>query len=116
MRRALVFGGGGVTGVAWELGCSRAVRAGVPVTDADLVVGTSAGSIVGAQVCSGLPVQRFYEEQVAPPSSEMPARLGFAVLARLAWAGGRSRDAVRSRPGSGDGVGGAYPPEACSAR
>ncbi|MCG5471252.1 patatin-like phospholipase family protein [Micromonospora sp. LAH09] len=98
MRRALVLGGGGVTGVAWELGLlAGLVEQGVPVTEADLVVGTSAGSVVGAQVCSGLPVRRFYEEQLAPPSNATPARLGFAVLARLAWAGGRSRDAARSR-------------------
>ncbi|MEU8331829.1 patatin-like phospholipase family protein [Micromonospora sp. NPDC048839] len=96
MRRALVLGG--VTGVAWELGLlAGLVEQGVPVTEADLVVGTSAGSVVGAQVCSGLPVQRFHAEQLAPPSSELAARLGVAVLARLIWAGGRSRDAVRSR-------------------
>ncbi|MEU7918376.1 patatin-like phospholipase family protein [Micromonospora zamorensis] len=98
MRRALVLGGGGVTGVAWELGLlAGLVERGVPVTEADLVVGTSAGSVVGALVCSGLPVQRFYEEQLAPPSSEVAARLGFATLARLVWAGGRTRDAARSR-------------------
>ncbi|RAO55445.1 hypothetical protein LUPAC06_04169 [Micromonospora saelicesensis] len=98
MQRALVLGGGGVTGVAWELGLlAGLVERGVPVTEADLVVGTSAGSLVGAQVCSELPVERFYAEQLAPPSSELAARLGFATLARLIWAGGRTRDAVRSR-------------------
>ncbi|MGW3859835.1 patatin-like phospholipase family protein, partial [Micromonospora arida] len=98
MQRALVLGGGGVTGVAWELGLlAGLVERGVPVTEADLVVGTSAGSVVGAQVCSGLPVERFYSEQLTPPSSELAARLGFATLARLIWAGGRTRDAVRSR-------------------
>ncbi|MEU1396339.1 patatin-like phospholipase family protein [Micromonospora zamorensis] len=98
MRRALVLGGGGVTGVAWELGLlAGLVERGVPVTEADLVVGTSAGSVVGALVCSELPVQRFYEEQLAPPSSKVAARLGFATLARLVWAGGRTRDAARSR-------------------
>lgn len=98
MRSALVLGGGGVTGVAWELGLlAGLVERGVPVTEADLVVGTSAGSVVGARVCSGLPVQRFYEEQLAPPSSEVAARLGFVAVARLVWAGGRTRDAARSR-------------------
>ncbi|MEU7799740.1 patatin-like phospholipase family protein [Micromonospora arborensis] len=98
MQRALVLGGGGVTGVAWELGLlAGLVERGVPVTEADLVVGTSAGSVVGARVCSGLPVEQLYEEQLVPPSSELPARLGFLTLARLVWAGGRTRDAVRSR-------------------
>ncbi|MBM7495154.1 NTE family protein [Micromonospora luteifusca] len=98
MHRALVLGGGGVTGVAWELGLlAGLIERGVPVTEADLVVGTSAGSVVGAQVCSGLPVERFYEEELVPPSSELAARLGFLTLARLVWAGGRTRDAARSR-------------------
>ncbi|MEU8011351.1 patatin-like phospholipase family protein [Micromonospora parva] len=98
MQRALVLGGGGVTGVAWELGLlAGLVERGVPVAGADLVVGTSAGSVVGAQVCSGLPVQRFYEEQLAPPTGRSAARLGAVALARLVWAGGRTRDAVRAR-------------------
>ncbi|CCH18719.1 patatin-like phospholipase family protein [Micromonospora lupini] len=98
MRRALVLGGGGVTGVAWELGLLAAlVERGVAVTEADLVVGTSAGSVVGAQVRSGVPLQGLYEEQLAPSTGETAARLGLWVVARLLWAGGRTRDAVRSR-------------------
>ncbi|MFF5055117.1 patatin-like phospholipase family protein [Micromonospora sp. NPDC000663] len=98
MRRALVLGGGGVTGVAWELGLLAGLaERGVPVTEADLVVGTSAGSVVGAQVRSGVPLERLYEEQLAPPTGEVAARLGFVALARLVWAGGRTRDAARSR-------------------
>ncbi|MFC4017426.1 patatin-like phospholipase family protein [Micromonospora sp. GCM10011542] len=98
MERALVLGGGGVTGVAWELGLLAGLaEQGVPVTDADLVVGTSAGSVVGAQVCSGVPLEQLYEAQLAPPSGEVPARLGFVAVARLVWAGGRSRDPVRAR-------------------
>ncbi|MGQ5262639.1 patatin-like phospholipase family protein [Micromonospora sp. ZYX-F-536] len=98
MERALVLGGGGVTGVAWELGLLAGLaERGVAVSDADLVVGTSAGSVVGAQVCSGMPLEQLYEAQLAPPSGELAARLGFAALARLVWAGGRTRDAVRSR-------------------
>ncbi|MEU4400132.1 patatin-like phospholipase family protein [Micromonospora orduensis] len=98
MRRALVLGGGGVTGVAWELGLLAGLaERGVPVTDADLVVGTSAGSVVGAQVRSGVPLEQLYEEQLAPPTGEVAARLGFVALARLVWAGGRTRDAARSR-------------------
>ncbi|KOX02685.1 patatin-like phospholipase family protein [Micromonospora profundi] len=98
MERALVLGGGGVTGVAWELGLLAGLaERGVDVSEADLVVGTSAGSVVGAQVCSGLPLEQLYAEQLTPPSGERPARLGFMTLAQLVWAGGRTRDAVRSR-------------------
>ncbi|MEH1168505.1 patatin-like phospholipase family protein [Micromonospora sp. CPCC 205539] len=98
MERALVLGGGGVTGVAWELGLLAGLaERGVALSGADLVVGTSAGSVVGAQVCSGAPVEQLYEAQLAPPTSEVAARLGWSVLARLAWAGGRTRDAARAR-------------------
>ncbi|MFG2104954.1 patatin-like phospholipase family protein [Micromonospora echinaurantiaca] len=98
MTRALVLGGGGVTGVAWELGIVAGLaERDVALAEADLVVGTSAGSVVGAQVCSGRPVEQSYEAQLAPPGGEVAARFGFAAVARLVWAGGRTRDAVRSR-------------------
>ncbi|MEH0844610.1 patatin-like phospholipase family protein [Micromonospora sp. CPCC 205711] len=98
MTRALVLGGGGVTGVAWEWGLLAGLaRRGVVLADADLVVGTSAGSVVGAQLCSGRPVAESYEAQLAPAHGELAARFGWAAVARLVWAGGRSRDAVRAR-------------------
>jgi NTE family protein len=57
MTRALVLGGGGPLGVGWQAGLLSALtEASVPVGDADLVVGTSAGSIVGAQLTSGRPL------------------------------------------------------------
>lgn len=72
MRRALVLGGGGITGVAWELGLLAALHAGgVPVADVDLVVGTSAGSVVGAQLTSGVPLDRLVERQLEPPEASM---------------------------------------------
>ena len=53
MTRALVLGGGGSAGNAWEIGViAGLLDAGVDVTDADLVVGTSAGSTVAVQVMS----------------------------------------------------------------
>jgi NTE family protein len=72
VKRALVLGGGGVTGVAWELGVLAALQAGgVPVADVDLVVGTSAGSVVGAQLTSGVPLDRLVERQLEPPETSM---------------------------------------------
>ena len=53
-RRALVLAGGGAAGNAWELGVIAGLSdAGVDVTEADLIIGTSAGSTVAAQVTSG---------------------------------------------------------------
>ena len=53
-RNALVLGGGGALGVAWETGLLAGLReAGVDPAAADLIVGTSAGSIVGTYVAAG---------------------------------------------------------------
>ena len=85
MSRALVLGGGGVTGVAWELGLLAGLaEAGVNLREADVVVGTSAGSSVGAQVTSGTPVEELYERQLAGPGSEIPAKLGAGGILRFA--------------------------------
>ncbi|MEV4482062.1 patatin-like phospholipase family protein [Micromonospora coxensis] len=98
MERAVVLGGGGVTGVAWEWGLLAGLaRRGVELAGADLVVGTSAGSVVGAQWCAGRGVEEGYAAQLAPPEGEVAARFGVAAVARLVWAGGRGRDAVRAR-------------------
>jgi NTE family protein len=54
MTRALVLGGGGPVGVAWETGVIAGLaEAGVDLTTADRIVGTSAGSIVGAHLALG---------------------------------------------------------------
>ena len=53
-RTALVLGGGGITGIAWETGLVAGLAdAGVHLSGADLVIGTSAGSVVAAQLTSG---------------------------------------------------------------
>ena len=64
-------------------------------------MGTSAGSVVGAQVCSGVPVEELYAAQLRPADGEVAARFGVGAVARLLWAGGRTRDAAAGRgPGS----------------
>jgi NTE family protein len=97
-QRALVLGGGGVTGVAWEIGLLAGLaELGVDLTGADLVVGTSAGSVVGADVTSGKSLAELYEAQLAPPTGELPARLGPGVIAKLGWAMFRSYEPVTAR-------------------
>lgn len=65
--KALVLGGGGVAGVAWETGLLLGLAdAGVDLTDADLVVGTSAGSVVATQITTGIPLVELYERQLRP--------------------------------------------------
>jgi NTE family protein len=64
--KALVLGGGGVTGVAWELGVLQALAAaGLDLGDADLVVGTSAGSLVGALLAGGQDLDKLVTGQLA---------------------------------------------------
>jgi NTE family protein len=54
MRRAVVLGGGGPVGLAWEMGLIRALdERGVRLAEADLVVGTSAGAVAGAYLALG---------------------------------------------------------------
>lgn len=65
--KALVLGGGGTTGIAWEMGILLGLHdGGIDVTDAGLVVGTSAGSVVGAQITSGLTLEELYARQLQP--------------------------------------------------
>ena len=53
-KRALVLAGGGAAGNAWELGLIAGLSdAGVDVIGADLIIGTSAGSTVAAQITTG---------------------------------------------------------------
>ncbi|MET3721821.1 patatin-like phospholipase family protein [Arthrobacter sp. UYEF21] len=57
-RRALVLGGGGSTGNAWLIGVIAGLfDAGLYVTEADLVVGTSAGSTAAAQLAGATPAE-----------------------------------------------------------
>jgi NTE family protein len=54
MSRALVLGGGGPVGVAWEAGVVAGLaESGVDLTAADRIIGTSAGSLVGARLARG---------------------------------------------------------------
>src|SRR5258706_4947908 len=54
MTRALVLGGGGPVGIAWESGLVAGLaQAGVDLGRADFTMGTSAGSFVGARLALG---------------------------------------------------------------
>jgi NTE family protein len=73
MTRALVLGGGGPVGVGWEAGLAVGLaKAGVVLGDADLVVGTSAGSIVGARLALGLDLT----EAVSAVGRPLPVEAG----------------------------------------
>jgi NTE family protein len=91
-RTALVLGGGGITGIAWEIGLLAGLaEAGTDLSRADLVVGTSAGSVVGAQLTSGEDLEAAYARQLAPATDERAFRLNRATVAQFGWAMLRSR-------------------------
>ncbi|MCX6397617.1 MAG: patatin-like phospholipase family protein [Propionibacteriales bacterium] len=92
MVRALVLGGGGITGVAWELGVLEGLRrAGVDLSDADTVIGTSAGSVVGTRLRLG-PVTNAYDEQLQPATHEIAADLDEVTMIKLALLMSRPAD------------------------
>ncbi|MGK3199708.1 patatin-like phospholipase family protein [Amycolatopsis sp. MEPSY49] len=82
--QALVLGGGGVAGIAWTTGLLAGLAEhGQDLTGADLLVGTSAGSVVAAQVTSGTAVEELYARQVDPArqTPEIPAEIDFEKFA-----------------------------------
>src|ERR1039457_1875788 len=87
---ALVLGGGGAAGQAWEIGIIAGLaEAGVDMTEAaDLVVGTSAGATAAAQVRSGIPAAELLASVLSPPvqpvgqnrDRELPPSLPMATV------------------------------------
>lgn len=63
VRRAVVLGGGGVTGIAWEVGVIQGLREAGIELDPDVVLGTSAGSFVGAALAAGADWETYIESQ-----------------------------------------------------
>jgi NTE family protein len=72
--RALVLGGGGAAGNAWLIGVLAGLSdAGLDVTDADLVVGTSAGATAAAQLAGALLGELYAATQAPIPQRARPA-------------------------------------------
>jgi NTE family protein len=67
VTRCAVLGGGGVAGIAWATGVAAGLaRNGVDIALADAFVGTSAGSVVGARLACGVPLEALLQEQLEP--------------------------------------------------
>ncbi|HSS09938.1 MAG TPA: patatin-like phospholipase family protein [Acidimicrobiales bacterium] len=67
-KLGLVLGAGGLVGLAYHAGVLRALErvGGVVPNDADLIVGSSAGSVVGAYLRSGMPIEEFWQLVTGP--------------------------------------------------
>ncbi|MEV6636035.1 patatin-like phospholipase family protein [Actinoplanes sp. NPDC051470] len=88
MNRAVVLGGGGVTGVAWEIGMIQGLaERGVDLSGADLFVGTSAGSVVAAQITAGAGLDDLYARELADTTGDRNAVISKGVVLRFAIAG-----------------------------
>ena len=85
---ALVLGGGGAAGNAWEIGVIAGLAdAGVDMTQlADLVIGTSAGATAAAHVRSGIPAAELFAAILSAPvtpagqNRERPPSLPMATV------------------------------------
>jgi NTE family protein len=100
---ALVLGGGGAAGNAWQIGVIAGLaEAGLDVAaTADLVIGTSAGATAAAQVRSGTPPAELLASVLAPPmqpvgqNRERPPSLPMAtVFARMRAIGAAATSAT----------------------
>jgi NTE family protein len=74
----LVLGGGGATGLAFMCGALRAIREviGVDPNDAELIIGTSAGSVMAADLRSGKSLPEIVEQ--LNPEAEAPVSIARA--------------------------------------
>jgi NTE family protein len=88
LKRALVLGGGGVAGIAWETGVLQGIAdesaaAARALLDSDVLVGTSAGSAVVAQIGSGLSLEDLFARQVREASAEIDPAVGVDAVTEL---------------------------------
>lgn len=81
-----MLAGGGIAGIAWETGVLRGIADASPATvqtllAAEVLVGTSAGSTVAAQLGSGLSIDELFDRQIAPSSTELDPGVGIEAIA-----------------------------------
>jgi len=105
--RALVLGGGGPVGIGWEAGMIKGLfDEGVDLSQADLIVGTSAGAIVGSQLASGMHIPELYEshhDRVRQTTDNLAFGPDAAVLEEIdkLWVGGSAMtDGIRQQIGA----------------
>jgi NTE family protein len=80
--RALVLGGGGPVGIAWESGLVAGLaRGGVDLGRADFTMGTSAGSFVGARLAMGAEAATLADPILAEAARTASPRTGGSARA-----------------------------------
>jgi NTE family protein len=86
MSQAIVLGGGGVTGIAWQIGVLTGLRDAGADLRADAVFGTSAGAFTGAALAAGADLEERFAAQHQPAPHESSVRLPRILMAQWAWA------------------------------
>ena len=84
-RVGVVLGGGGVLGAAWMTGAmvSLEERLGISLNDAEVFVGTSAGSVLSASIASGATVKQLADAQDRSRADNAPGEITKDALADL---------------------------------
>ncbi len=87
-RRALVLAGGGLAGIAWETGILHGIAeasqsAARWLVESDVLVGTSAGSVVAAQIGSGCSLSDLFARQVQEASAELDPSVSIEDITEL---------------------------------
>lgn len=99
-RTALVLGGGGIVGIAWLTGLLLGLeREGITLRNADIIVGTSAGSVVGTQLTSGRSLEELYARQLEDATGEIAATVpggGMEALAASAASAAAPQEIMRA--------------------
>ncbi|MER6945258.1 patatin-like phospholipase family protein [Nonomuraea sp. NPDC000554] len=103
MSRALVLGPGGVVGTAWMAGLANGLRRhGVNLAEADLIVGTSAGAIIGAMLATGEDLDRLAASRSNPaPTNPSPTNRGAPNGAAPTASGSHAAATGAGRTGAG---------------
>lgn len=88
VKLGLVLAGGGVAGIAWETGFLLGLQDKSPDTaaallTADVLIGTSAGSTVSAQIASGVTLQELFDAQTAEATGEIDPKVDVEVLGQM---------------------------------
>jgi NTE family protein len=92
-KSALVLGGGGLTAYAWEVGVLTGLaRAGLDLADADVLAGTSAGSLLALDLARGSAPADLYTEQVNRERPMLEVDFTLAMTLKYLWAAMGSRD------------------------
>lgn len=87
-KQALVLAGGGLAGIAWETGILQGIADESPETadalrGSAVLVGTSAGSTVAAQLISGLTLDELFERQLETSTTEINPNAGIEQITEL---------------------------------